>query len=208
MYVMDIHSIPILKMDGTETSLEDYARDVVLVVNVASRCGLAPQYAKLETLQRTYGERGFTVLGFPSNQFLQELGSNEAIQEFCSTSYGVTFPVFDRVRVNGRNEHPLYKELKKTPTPPARQGGSPGILRSSFSCPPEKSNDSGPGSSPMIPPSSPPSNPTCPAREPRRKTPRADYCSVAESLATLSIQRLSGLRLFHCSSVSSRDSAR
>lgn len=122
MYVMDIHNIPISKMDGTETSLEDYARDVVLVVNVASRCGLAPQYAKLETLQRTYGERGFTVLGFPSNQFLQELGSNEAIQEFCSTSYGVTFPVFDRVRVNGRNEHPLYKELKKTPDSTGKAG--------------------------------------------------------------------------------------
>lgn len=111
---MDINTVPITTMDGSTTSLAGYAGKVILVVNVASRCGLTPQYAKLEALQRTYGQRGFTVLGFPSNQFMQELGSNEAIAEFCSSTYGVTFPVFDRVRVNGRNEHPLYTELKKT----------------------------------------------------------------------------------------------
>lgn len=111
---MDLLTIPITTMDNTTTTLGDYAGQVVMVVNVASRCGLAPQYATLEKLQRTYGERGFTVLGFPSNQFLQELGSNEAVQQFCSMTYGVTFPVFDRIRVNGRREHPLYTELKKT----------------------------------------------------------------------------------------------
>jgi glutathione peroxidase len=111
---MDITTIPISTMDGQTTSLADYAGQVVLVVNVASRCGLTPQYAKLEALQKTYGERGFTVLGFPSNQFLQELGSNEAVAEFCSSTYGVSFPVLDRVRVNGKNAHPLYTELKKT----------------------------------------------------------------------------------------------
>ena len=111
---MTITDIPIATMEGTMTSLGDYAGKVVLVVNVASRCGLTPQYAKLEALQRTCAERGFTVLGFPSNQFLQELSSNEAVKEFCSTTYAVTFPVFDRVRVNGRHEHPLYTELKKT----------------------------------------------------------------------------------------------
>lgn len=111
---MDLLTIPITTMDDTTTTLGDYAGQVVMVVNVASRCGLAPQYATLEKLQRTYGERGFTVLGFPSNQFLQELGSNEAVQQFCSMTYGVTFPVFDRIRVNGRREHPLYTELKKT----------------------------------------------------------------------------------------------
>ncbi|MFL4474552.1 glutathione peroxidase [Paeniglutamicibacter sp. MACA_103] len=111
---MDINTIPITTMEGQTTSLAEHAGNVILVVNVASRCGLTPQYAKLEAMQRTYAQRGFTVLGFPSNQFLQELGSNEAIAEFCSTSYGVTFPVFDRVRVNGRNAHPLYTELKKT----------------------------------------------------------------------------------------------
>lgn len=111
---MDLLTIPITTMDDTTTTLGDYAGQVVMVVNVASRCGLAPQYATLEKLQRTYGERGFTVLGFPSNQFLQELGSNEAVKQFCSMTYGVTFPVFDRIRVNGRREHPLYTELKKT----------------------------------------------------------------------------------------------
>ena len=111
---MTITDIPIATMEGTTTSLGDYAGRVVLVVNVVSRCGLTPQYAKLEALQRTYADRGFTVLGFPSNQFLQELSSNEAVKEFCSTTYAVTFPVFDRVRVNGRHEHPLYTELKKT----------------------------------------------------------------------------------------------
>ena len=119
---MNINAIPIVKMDGTTTSLTDYQGQVILVVNVASRCGLAPQYATLETLQRTYKDRGFTVLGFPSNQFLQELGSNEAIEEFCSTTYGVSFPVFDRVRVNGRNEHPLYTELKKTKDAAGKSG--------------------------------------------------------------------------------------
>lgn len=119
---MNINTIPIVKMDGTETSLAHYSGKVILVVNVASRCGLAPQYATLETLQRTYQDRGFSVLGFPSNQFLQELGSNEAIEEFCSTTYGVSFPIFDRVRVNGRKEHPLYTELKKTKDAAGKSG--------------------------------------------------------------------------------------
>jgi glutathione peroxidase len=100
-------------MDGKTETLADYDGKVLLIVNVASRCGLAPQYETLEKLQKEYGARGFQVLGFPSNQFLQELGSNDAIKEFCSTTYGITFPVFDRIRVNGRNEHPLYTELKK-----------------------------------------------------------------------------------------------
>ncbi|MBB2994158.1 glutathione peroxidase [Paeniglutamicibacter cryotolerans] len=128
MSSMEIRNIPIDKMDGTKTSLNEYAGDVVLVVNVASRCGLAPQYAKLEELQREYGNRGFSVLGFPSNQFLQELSSKEAIQEFCSTTYGVTFPVFDKIRVNGRHTHPLYSELKKTKD----DGGKAGRIRWNF----------------------------------------------------------------------------
>jgi glutathione peroxidase len=76
---------------------------------------LAPQYEKLEDLQRTYRDRGFCVLGFPSNQFLQELGSEKAIKEYCSTTWGVTFPMFERLRVNGRSQHPLYAELTKIP---------------------------------------------------------------------------------------------
>jgi len=102
-------------IDGTETTLAPYADKVKLIVNVASRCGLTPQYEKLEELQRTYGDRGFTVLGFPSNQFLQELGSEDAIQEYCSTTWGVTFPMFERVKVNGRHRHPLYQVLTETP---------------------------------------------------------------------------------------------
>jgi glutathione peroxidase len=87
---------------------------IALVVNVASRCGLAPQYEQLEELQRTYGEEGFTVIGFPSNQFLQELSSSEDIAEYCSATWGVTFPMAEKIKVNGRGAHPLYKALKKT----------------------------------------------------------------------------------------------
>ena len=111
---MDLHDIPVRTLDGQQTTLAPHAGKVKLIVNVASRCGLTPQYEKLEQLQRTYGDRGFTVLGFPSNQFLQELGSEEKIAEYCSTTWGVTFPMFERVRVNGRSQHPLYAELTKT----------------------------------------------------------------------------------------------
>ena len=85
---------------------------MALVVNVASKCGLTPQYEGLERLQKTYGDRGFTVLGFPSNQFLgQEPGTSEEIATFCSTTYGVTFPMFEKVDVNGDDRTPLYQEL-------------------------------------------------------------------------------------------------
>ena len=110
---MSIYDIPFRRMDGTETSLAEHRDEVVLVINVASRCGHTPQYAGLEALYEKFGSRGFTVLGFPSNQFLQELGTNEAVAAFCSSTYGVTFPVLDRVMVNGRHTHPLYTELKK-----------------------------------------------------------------------------------------------
>ncbi|HEX8081286.1 MAG TPA: glutathione peroxidase [Jatrophihabitans sp.] len=87
-----------------------------LVVNVASRCGLTPQYEGLERLQRQYGERGFTVLGVPCNQFAgQEPGSSEQIAEFCSTTYGVSFPLTEKVKVNGADRHPLYTELVGVP---------------------------------------------------------------------------------------------
>lgn len=112
---MNVREIPFKTMEGTETSLSEFEGSAVLVVNVASRCGLAPQYETLEKLQRRYGDRGLQVVGFPSNQFLQELRTNDAVKEYCSTTWGITFPIFDRVRVNGRHEHPLYTELKKTP---------------------------------------------------------------------------------------------
>ncbi len=108
-----ISEIPLTTIDGETTSLAEYEGKVLLIVNVASRCGLAPQYEALEQLQKTYGDRGFSVLGFPSNQFLQELGSEDAIKEYCSMTWGVTFPMFEKVKLNGKNAHPLYKELTK-----------------------------------------------------------------------------------------------
>jgi len=104
------HSIHAL--DGSDADLSDYSDKVALLVNVASKCGLTPQYEGLERLQETYGDRGFTVLGFPCNQFLgQEPGSAEEIAEFCSVTYGVSFPLFEKIEVNGDDRHPLYTEL-------------------------------------------------------------------------------------------------
>ncbi|MDN5963869.1 MAG: glutathione peroxidase [Acidipropionibacterium jensenii] len=110
----DPRSIPFTTMDGATTTLDAWHGEVVMVVNVASRCGLAPQYEALEELQRRYGDRGFTVIGFPSNQFHQELATDEDVKTFCSTTYGVTFPVMARVKVNGREEHPLFTVLKRS----------------------------------------------------------------------------------------------
>jgi glutathione peroxidase len=88
----------------------------VMVVNVASRCGNTPQYEKLEELQKQYEDRGFTVVGFPCNQFMgQEPGTAEEIKEFCSTTYGVTFPLMEKTRVNGWHKHPLYAQLTQVP---------------------------------------------------------------------------------------------
>jgi len=120
--VTTINEIPLTTIDGETTTLADYSGKVLLVVNVASRCGLAPQYEQLEELQKTYGDRGFTVLGFPSNQFLQELGSEDAIKEYCSTTWGVTFPMFEKVRLNGKKAHPLYQELTQTPDAAGKAG--------------------------------------------------------------------------------------
>ncbi len=119
---MILDDIPITTIDGGETSLAQYDGKVKLIVNVASRCGLAPQYEKLESMQKLYADRGFTVLGFPSNQFLQELGSEDAIKQYCSTTWGVTFPMFEKVKVNGKNAHPLYAELTKTPDSAGKAG--------------------------------------------------------------------------------------
>ena len=115
--------IPFTDADGIQKTLDDFGADVLLVVNVASKCGLTPQYEQLVQLQRTYGERGFSVIGFPCNQFMgQEPGSLEQIQEFCSTTYGVTFPLGDKVKVNGRNAVDLYKTLKQTPDAGGKAG--------------------------------------------------------------------------------------
>ncbi|KRC49566.1 glutathione peroxidase [Leifsonia sp. Root227] len=119
---MSLTDIPLTTIDGESTSLAAYDGQVVLIVNVASRCGLAPQYEKLEALQKTYGDRGFTVIGFPSNQFLQELSTTDAIKEYCSTTWGVTFPMMEKIKVNGKSQHPLYTELTKTPDAAGKAG--------------------------------------------------------------------------------------
>ncbi len=101
------------RIDGTEQSLTDYAGQVTLVVNTASKCGFTPQFAGLEQLQQTYGSQGFTVLGFPCNQFAnQDPGSNDEIGAFCQRKYDVTFPMFAKIDVNGSKAHPLYKWLR------------------------------------------------------------------------------------------------
>lgn len=112
---MSLSTIPVTTLKGEETTFGALAAPVTMVVNVASRCGLAPQYEALEALQKKYGHRGFTVIGFPSNQFLQELKDSDSISEYCSTTWGVTFPMTEKVKVNGKNRHPLYAELVKTP---------------------------------------------------------------------------------------------
>lgn len=113
-------TLPLL--DGTEQNLGAYQGKVVLIVNVASKCGLTPQYAGLEALYRQYGERGLVVLGFPCNQFAgQEPGTAEEIAQFCSLTYDVSFPVFARIDVNGAGAHPLYQWLKAS---------APGLLGS------------------------------------------------------------------------------
>jgi glutathione peroxidase len=119
---MTIPDVALTTIKGEETSLSAFDDKVLMIVNVASRCGLAPQYEKLEALQKTYGDRGFTVLGFPSNQFLQELGTEEKIAEYCSATWGVTFPMFEKIRVNGKHQHPLYAELTKTPDADGKAG--------------------------------------------------------------------------------------
>ena len=111
---MSIREVELTLIDGTKTTLGKLGKGPVLVVNVASRCGLTPQYEALEALQKKYGPRGFTVVGMPSDQFKQELASNEAVAEYCSTTWGVTFPMTEMIKVNGRNRHELYKSLVKT----------------------------------------------------------------------------------------------
>ena len=115
-----IHDIAVKDIDGKETSLKNYQGKVLLIVNVASQCGLTPQYKALEALHEKYKDKGFTVLGFPCNQFGgQEPGSNEEIKQFCSSKYSVTFPLFDKIDVNGAKRHPLYSALagKESPYP-------------------------------------------------------------------------------------------
>jgi glutathione peroxidase len=118
-----LHDFTLPTLEGDERSLSEHAGKVALVVNVASACGLTPQYEGLEKLQRSLGERGFVVLGFPCNQFgAQEPGTAEQIREFCSTRYDVSFPMYGKLEVNGANRSPLYAWLTSEATAPDGPG--------------------------------------------------------------------------------------
>ena len=113
---MSIYDIPVKTLAGEDSTLGALAGKTLLVVNVASKCGLTPQYTALEELQARLSPRGFSVVGFPCNQFGgQEPGTAEEIEQFCSTTYGVTFPMFEKIEVNGPGRHPIYDELTAVP---------------------------------------------------------------------------------------------
>lgn len=117
-----IYDIPVKTIKGKESTLAPYKGNVMLIVNVASKCGFTPQYEGLEKLYKTYKDEGLVVLGFPCNQFMnQEPGSEAEIQNFCQVNFGVTFPLFSKIDVNGENTHPLYTYLKSE---------APGVLGS------------------------------------------------------------------------------
>jgi glutathione peroxidase len=117
-----LYDLEAQRIDGVATTLRDHAGKVLLIVNVASKCGFTPQYSGLEALYRKYAERGLVILGFPCNQFgAQEPGAESEIATFCSANYGVSFPMFAKIEVNGQNAHPLYRLLKQ---------GAPGLLGS------------------------------------------------------------------------------
>jgi glutathione peroxidase len=124
-----IFDIPVRTLAGQDSSLGSQSGKALLVVNVASRCGLTPQYTALEKVHEQFAPRGFAVVGFPCNQFGgQEPGTAEEIAEFCSTSYGVTFPMFEKIEVNGPGRHPIYAELTAAPD----ASGEAGDIRWNF----------------------------------------------------------------------------
>jgi glutathione peroxidase len=126
---MSVYDTPIHALDGTSGHLSDQSGKVTLMVNVASKCGLTPQYTGLEAIHERYADQGFAVLGFPCNQFgEQEPGSPDEIATFCSTTYGVTFPMFEKIEVNGEGRHALYEQL----TPVADGEGHSGDIRWNF----------------------------------------------------------------------------
>jgi glutathione peroxidase len=124
-----LYDIPVNTLSGQPGSLGDLSGKTLLVVNVASKCGLTPQYEGLERLHERFKDRGFSVVGFPSNQFGgQEPGTAEEIAEFCSVNYGVTFPMFEKIDVNGPGRHPIYAELTAVPD----AGGEAGDIQWNF----------------------------------------------------------------------------
>jgi glutathione peroxidase len=120
---MSIYDVEVAGLDGSSLDLNQFEGKAVLVVNVASKCGLTPQYTGLEHLQRRFSDRGFTVLGVPCNQFGgQEPGAPDEIATFCSATYGVTFPMTEKVEVNGDGRHDLYRQLTATTDPDGKAG--------------------------------------------------------------------------------------
>ena len=127
---MSVSEIPVKSLAGQDSNIGTHLGRAALVVNVASKCGLTPQYAALEELHKTYGDRGFAVLGFPCNQFGgQEPGTAEEIETFCSTTYGVTFPLFEKIEVNGEGRHPIFTELTAVSE---EESGEPGDVAWNF----------------------------------------------------------------------------
>ncbi len=164
---MTLKNIALTTLDGRPTTLAELSDGATLVVNVASKCGLTPQYTALEKLAKDYGDRGLTVVGVPCNQFMgQEPGTADEIQEFCSTTYGVTFPLLAKTDVNGDDRHPLYAELTKAADADGPRETSSGTSKSSCSPPRVRwCTGSGPAPSPTPPRSSAPSRPCCPVRQ-------------------------------------------
>jgi glutathione peroxidase len=147
------YDISLRTLDGEPASLKDYRGQALLIVNVASKCGLTPQYRGLQALYEKYEDRGLVVLGFPCNQFgAQEPGTADEIEEFCSTNYGVTFPLFEKISVNGADRHPLYTELTKV----ADAEGKAGDIQWNF----EKFLVSAKGDVQRFRPKTPPDDPT------------------------------------------------
>jgi glutathione peroxidase-family protein len=119
----NIYALAVRNINGTEISLSEFAGDVLLIVNVASKCGFTPQYKGLQALYTRYHDRGFEILGFPANDFgRQEPGTDAEIQKFCSLTYGVTFPMFSKISVKGKKMHPLYAFLTEKETNPRFAG--------------------------------------------------------------------------------------
>ena len=126
-----LYDFKVRHIDGKEATLGEHKGSVMLIVNVASKCGLTPQYADLEKLYEQYRARGLVVLGFPANEFAgQEPGSNQEIAEFCSTKFGVKFPMYEKIVVKGGDQHPLYKHL--TETKPTSKKNPAGKLRATL----------------------------------------------------------------------------
>ena len=142
-HMTHLQEIPVRRIDGSSASLKDFAGSVLLIVNVASKCGLTPQYEGLEALYKKYQAKGLVVLGFPANDFgAQEPGSNEEIVEFCQARFAVDFPMFEKIAVKGDEQHPLYRELiSQQPAAQANEGGTLGAKLAEHGLAPKQPSD-------------------------------------------------------------------